>query len=177
MLHSNICSSLCSDKVTWRVRGKDSLKELAGRDRVQQCFTNYQWWDVTQALIVYESKELSYSRSKNKGCKHENAIFFKVYIKQGLLASYLSTKKVVRVLKHILTVLNDQSVDVSYHREYIDCLCDLLESPKVNRFSQSPGILAALFNYLRICFVPSSPVHLRLLKGKPLYNRIRKQYS
>lgn len=167
MSHSNICTSLRSDKVTWRLRGKECLKELAAKDRVKVCFSNYQWWEITQALLLYESKELSYSKTKNKEHKHDNAIFFKTYIKQGLQCSLLSAKKVLRVLKHILTVLHDQELEASYHREYLDCLVDLLETPKVNRYVQSPGILTTIFNYLRRCYVPTAPAPLllRLLKG------------
>lgn len=168
MSHSSICALLRSDKVTWRLRGKDRLKELAARDRVQVCFSNEQWWEVTQALLQYETKELSYSRAKNKEQNHENAIFFKMYIKQGLQCSLLSAKRVLRVLKHVLIVLHDEELKPSYHREYLDCLLDVLETPKVNRYVQSPRILTAIFNYLRRSHVPStpSPLLLRLLKGK-----------
>lgn len=168
MAHANICTSLRSDMVTWRLRGKDGLKELAAKDRIQVCFSNYQWWDITQSLLQYETKELSYSRSKNKEHKHDNAIFFKTYIKQGLQCSLLSTKKVHRVLKHILTVLHDEGLEASYHREYLDCLVDLLETPRVNRHIQGPGILTAIFNYVRRCYVPTTPAPpllFRLLKG------------
>jgi hypothetical protein len=162
-----MCLSLRSDKVTWRARGKDTLKDLAAKDRSQVCFSNYEWWEVTQALLEYETKELSYARTKNKDYKHENAIFFKTYVKQGLNCAMLSSKKVQRVLKHILHVIHDQSLDASYHREYLDCLCDLIETPRVSRHAQDPRILTALFNYLRLSYTPAAPssLLLRLVKA------------
>lgn len=168
MNHSNICSCLRSDKVTWRVRGRDGLKEATARDRIQVRFSNHQWWEITKALLEYETKELSYSRSKNKEYKHENAVFFKTIVRQSLQHSLLSAKKVLGVVTHILHVVHDQSLDESYHREYVECLCDLLEMPKVNRYTQGPGVLAALFNFLRLSYQPAapSPLLLRLLKGE-----------
>ena len=176
MAHANICLSLRSDKVTWRARGKQALKESVVQDRVRVIFSNYQWWEITNALLEYETKELRYARSKHRGCNPDNAVFFSTYMRQSLQYALLSTKKVVRVVKHILNILHDRSLEESYHREYLNCLCDLLETLKINRYIQGPGILADLFNYLRHSYNPAAPtpILLRLLKGE---GRCAKQFS
>ena len=171
MLHENICTSLRSDRVTWRQRGKDRLREAAARDKIQCCFSNAEWWNIVYALLEYDAKELSHAKKRGKGFKQDNAIFFRALLKQGLQSALLSEKKAARVIKYVLTVVHDEEVeDESYLREYLDCLCDLLESQKINRYLQNPTIISAVFNCFRKFFSSSSPSLLlvRLLKGNLL---------
>ena len=133
ILTDEILHLLISDKVSERKNARNHVESLISCDKLFEVITSKEYSQLLRNSIIFESKELKSCLIKKKSCDLSNALLFKSICKHVIKFGEISISKTNELLKHLLVVINDETVNIGYKSIYIEIFTDVVFTSKCSQ--------------------------------------------